>query len=283
MKYTSATFTAAMTNVLPAFAFLMAWIFRLEKVNIRKIHSQAKILGTVVTVGGAMLMTVVKGPLVPLPWANPNDNHQDSSNPGVTPDLTKGALLIAIGCICWAGFVNLQAITLKSYPVELSLTAYICLMGSIESTIVALFIERGNPSAWAIQLDSKLLAAVYGGVICSGVGYYVQGVIMKTRGPVFVTAFNPLSMVIVAILGSIILAEVMYLGRILGAIVIVLGLYSVLWGKSKDEPSNSFSDMDIELPRSTPQVVTFSLKANTETDTMNASVVNSRNNTNESV
>ena len=71
--------------------------------------------------------------------------------------------------------------------------------------------------------------------------------------------------------------------RILGAIVIVLGLYSVLWGKSKDEPSNSFSDMDIELPRSTPQVVTFSLKANTETDTMNASVVNSRNNTNESV
>ncbi|KAJ4903912.1 WAT1-related protein [Raphanus sativus] len=273
MKYTSATFTAAMTNVLPAFAFLMAWIFRLEKVNIKKIHSQAKILGTVVTVGGAMLMTVMKGPLVPLLWANPDDSHQDSSNPGVTPDLTKGALLIAIGCICWAGFVNLQAITLKSYPVELSLTAYICLMGSIEGTIVALFIERGNPSAWAIQLDSKLLAAVYGGVICSGVGYYVQGVIMKTRGPVFVTAFNPLSMVIVAILGSIILAEVMYLGRILGAIVIVLGLYSVLWGKSKDEPSNSFSDMDTELPRSTPQVVTFSLKANTETDTKDASVL----------
>ncbi|KAL0740170.1 hypothetical protein Bca4012_081683 [Brassica carinata] len=283
MKYTSATFTAAMTNVLPAFAFLMAWIFRLEKVNIKKIHSQAKILGTVVTVGGAMLMTVVKGPLIPLPWANPNNSHQDSSNPGVTPDLTKGALLIAIGCICWAGFVNLQAITLKSYPVELSLTAYICLMGSIESTIVALFIERGNPSAWAIQLDSKLLAAVYGGVICSGVGYYVQGVIMKTRGPVFVTAFNPLSMVIVAILGSIILAEVMYLGRILGAVVIVLGLYSVLWGKSKDEPSNSFSDMDIELPRSAPQVVTISLKANAEVDTKDASVVISRANTSESV
>lgn len=41
------------------------------------------------------------------------------------------------------------------------MTAYICLMGSIESTIVALFIERGNPSAWSIHLDSKLLAAVY--------------------------------------------------------------------------------------------------------------------------
>ncbi|EOA29415.1 hypothetical protein CARUB_v10025706mg [Capsella rubella] len=283
MKYTSATFTAAMTNVLPAFAFIMAWIFRLEKVNVKKIHSQAKILGTIVTVGGAMLMTVVKGPLIPLPWANPSDmHHQDASNPGVKQDLTKGALLIAIGCICWAGFINLQAITLKSYPVELSMTAYICFMGSLESTIVALYIERGNPSAWAIQLDSKLLAAVYGGVICSGIGYYVQGVIMKTRGPVFVTAFNPLSMVIVAILGSIILAEVMYLGRILGAVVIVLGLYSVLWGKSKDQPSSSFPDMDKELPLSTPQTVTFSSKANAEMDTNDASVM-SRPNTNESV
>lgn len=36
---------------------------------------------------------------------------------------------------------------------------------------------------------------------------------MKERDPVFVTAFNPLSMVIVAIIGSIALSEVLYLGR----------------------------------------------------------------------
>lgn len=74
------------------------------------------------------------------------------------------------------------------------------------------------------------------GVICSGVAYYVQGVIMKSKGPVFVTAFNPLSMVIVAILSSFVLSEVMYLGRVIGAVVIVTGLYMVLWGKSKDLP-----------------------------------------------
>ncbi|XP_010534481.1 PREDICTED: WAT1-related protein At2g39510-like [Tarenaya hassleriana] len=263
MRYTSATFTAAMSNVLPAFAFLMAWLFRLEKVNIKKMPSQAKILGTIVTVGGAMLMTLVKGPLVPLPWTdNPNNAHQESSNPSIKQDPVKGALLIAVGCICWAGFINLQAITLKTYPVELSLTAYICLMGAIEGTVVALVIERGNPSAWSIQLDSKLLAIVYSGVICSGIAYYVQGVVMKTRGPVFVTAFNPLSMVIVAILGSFVLAEVMFLGTILGAIVIVLGLYSVLWGKSKDDNA-SFSDIDNELPLShIHQVESVSSKAN---------------------
>ncbi|KAK1401050.1 hypothetical protein POM88_000655 [Heracleum sosnowskyi] len=62
---------------------------------------------------------------------------------------------------------------------------------------------------------------------------------MKDRGPVFVTAFNPLSMIIVAILGSFILAEKMYLGRVIGAFVIVAGLYLVVWGKSKDYKSET--------------------------------------------
>lgn len=34
-------------------------------------------------------------------------------------------------------------------------------MGTIEGTIVALFLERGNAAVWTIHLDSKLLAAVY--------------------------------------------------------------------------------------------------------------------------
>lgn len=51
------------------------------------------------------------------------------------------------------------------------------------------------------------------GVVCSGLAYYIQGIVMKVRGPVFVTAFNPLSMVIVAIMGSFILGEQLFLGR----------------------------------------------------------------------
>lgn len=55
--------------------------------------------------------------------------------------------------------------------------------------------------------------SVIQGIFCSGLAYYIQGVIMKDRGPVFVTAFSPLSMIIVAVMGSFILAEQMYLGR----------------------------------------------------------------------
>ncbi|TYG70719.1 hypothetical protein ES288_D05G336400v1 [Gossypium darwinii] len=239
MKYTTATFTSAMTNVLPAFVFLLAWIVKLEKVNIRKLHSQAKILGTIVTFGGAMLMTLINGPMLPLPWTKSNNHHVFSSASAVKQDPIKGALMIIFGCFCWAGFIILQAITLKSYPAELSLTAFICLAGTIGGSIVALAMEAGNAAVWSIHFDVKLLAAVYSGVICSGITYYVQGVIMRSRGPVFVTAFNPLSMVIVAILSSFILSEILYLGRIIGAIVIVIGLYMVLWGKSKDQCSSN--------------------------------------------
>lgn len=51
------------------------------------------------------------------------------------------------------------------------------------------------------------------GIVSSGITYYVQGLVMKTRGPVFVTAFNPLCMILVAILASFILAEKLHLGR----------------------------------------------------------------------
>lgn len=51
------------------------------------------------------------------------------------------------------------------------------------------------------------------GIFCSGLAYYIQGVVMKHRGPVFVTAFSPLSMVIVAVMSSFILREQLFLGR----------------------------------------------------------------------
>lgn len=75
--------------------------------HIRKLHSQAKILGTVVTVGGAMLMTLIKGPALNLPWTNGN-SHQESTSAASEQDPVKGALMIIAGCVCWSAFIILQ-------------------------------------------------------------------------------------------------------------------------------------------------------------------------------
>ncbi|KAI3731082.1 hypothetical protein L1987_62265 [Smallanthus sonchifolius] len=236
MKFTTATFATAMCNILPAITFVMAWILRLEVVKMKSLHSQGKIIGTLVTVGGAMIMTLIRGPAIQFPWTNNHILHpQTSVNPVSTQDQIKGSLMITAGCFSWASFVIVQALTLKSYPAELSLTALVCMIGSLEGSVLAVVVERANASIWSINWDIKLFAAIYSGILCSGCAYYMSGVVMQERGPVFVTAFNPLGMVIIAILGSSILAEKLNLGSVLGAIVIVVGLYLVLWGKSKDQ------------------------------------------------
>ncbi|GMH30097.1 hypothetical protein Nepgr_031940 [Nepenthes gracilis] len=244
MKYTTATFAATMVNILPAITFAMAWIFRLEMVKLTSFRSQAKVIGTIATVMGAMIMTLLKGPVLQFFWTKKIHSH-DLNNVDISlHEAIKGSIMITIGCFSWAGFVILQAITLKTYPSELSLTAWICLLGTLEGAAVALVMEKGNPSVWSLRWDTKLLAAVYSGVVCSGLAYYIQGIVMKEKGPVFVTAFNPLCMVIVAAMSSFILAEKLHLGRVIGAVVIVIGLYLVIWGKSKDHesPSTTFDE-----------------------------------------
>ncbi|KAG8374951.1 hypothetical protein BUALT_Bualt10G0048900 [Buddleja alternifolia] len=236
MNYTTATVTSAMCNLIPALTFLLAWILRLEKVNFKKIRSHAKIWGTVVTVGGAMIMTLINGPVLGLPWTHQSHNATSSSNSTDNAQHpVKGAFMIGAGCLGYSLFYILQANTLKTYPAGLSLTALICTFGSLQGTALTFMIERGNTAIWALGWNAKLLAYVYGGIVSSGITYYVSGVIMKEKGPVFVTAFNPLAMVIVAVLSSFILAEQMDVGKVTGALVIVIGLYLVIWGKSKDQ------------------------------------------------
>lgn len=51
------------------------------------------------------------------------------------------------------------------------------------------------------------------GIITSGITYYVQGLVLQSKGPVFLTAFNPLCMIITSALGSFLFAEQLHLGR----------------------------------------------------------------------
>nr|GEW90151.1 WAT1-related protein At2g39510-like [Tanacetum cinerariifolium] len=247
MKYTTATFAIAMCNILPALTFFMAWIFRLEQVNIRRLHSQVKIIGTLVTVGGAMVMTLVNGPPIPLPWTNMSTVHHPQAPSTVSPDHhIKGAFMITAGCVCWASFYILQAVTLRNYPAQLSLTTLICMMGALQGTVTTFVIEKDKPGIWSLKWDTKLFATLYSGIIRSGASYYVSGLVMKVKGPFFVTAFNPLGMVICVIVSSVTLAEQIEMGRVIGAAVIVIGLYLIIWGKSKDLSLTDSRNSDIE-------------------------------------
>ncbi|XP_073047078.1 WAT1-related protein At5g07050-like [Primulina eburnea] len=239
LKFTSPTYSCALSNMLPAMTFVMAVICRMEKLDLMKIRCQAKVVGTLITVCGAMLMTLYKGDAINMVWSkyiHPRQSYvpQATAAHATQEDWIKGSILLIIATLAWASFFILQAITLRKYTAQLSLTSLVCFLGTLQSIGVTLVMEHKR-DAWVIGWDMNLLAAAYAGIVSSGIAYYVQGLVMQKRGPVFVTSFSPLMMIIVAIMGSFILAEKIFVGGVLGAVLIVIGLYAVLWGKCKEK------------------------------------------------
>ncbi|KAH7667245.1 WAT1-related protein [Dioscorea alata] len=249
LKFTSPTFSCAMSNILPAMTFVLAVICRMEKVNIKKLRCQAKVAGTIVTVAGAMLMTLYKGPVMQMVWSKHAHVHQtntEMSSAALDKNWFEGSIFLIIATLAWASLFILQAATLKEYSAQLSLTTLICFVGTLQAIAVTLVMEH-NPSVWKIGFDMNLLAAAYAGIVTSSIAYYVQGLVIQQRGPVFASAFSPLMMIIVAIMGSFILAEKIYLGGLLGGVLIVGGLYSVLWGKHKENKEKEMEAMELPV------------------------------------
>eukprot|EP01018_Ginkgo_biloba_P018342 Gb_01918 [translate_table: standard] len=233
LSFTSPTFASALLNMVPAVTFAMAILFRLERFDIRSLEGQAKIIGTAVCIGGAMLLTFYKGIKIKL-WSSPLNLNDQHNNVKISDsEWVKGSLLLVGSCFSWSAWFIIQAKINKKYPAQYSNTALMCFLTTIQSAVIAVILKP-DPSAWAISWDVKLLACVYAGVVSTGIAFPLMTWCVRRRGPLFVTMFNPLALIIVAIMSSIILNENFHLGSVLGAILIVAGLYLVIWGKGKE-------------------------------------------------
>ena len=138
----------------------------MEKVDIKKFRCQAKVLGTIVTVAGAMLMTLYKGNVINFFWTD-HIHHLQSSTPeaaaaaaAADKDWFKGSILLIIATFAWASFFILQAVTMRRYTAQLSLTTLVCFIGTLQSIAVTFVVEH-RPSVWTIGWDMNLLAAAY--------------------------------------------------------------------------------------------------------------------------
>ncbi|KAG0503725.1 hypothetical protein HPP92_003797 [Vanilla planifolia] len=201
-----------MANAIPAITFVMALALGKEKLEIRGRKGQAKATGTVLTVVGTVLMVLYKGPSLEFLRLSDGRKHQNSEV-HESSSWTKGSLLLIGSCCSWAAFLILQSNTMKTYPAALSLTTLVCVMGAVMNAAVALAVEHGNGKPWVLGWDMRLLCAAYSGIICTGVSYFIYGLVTNERGPVFASAFDPLCLIITALLSSMFLAEEITLGR----------------------------------------------------------------------
>ncbi|XP_030468864.2 WAT1-related protein At4g15540-like [Syzygium oleosum] len=235
IDYSSPVLGTAMMNLIPAFTFILAIILRTEKVNWKSSSSQAKLVGTITSILGAFVVTLYKGPpilLSPLP-------------PSVQPRrllfilsrqsnwILGGFLLVAQAFLLSSSYI-LQAFILKDYPVVLNIMFYVMFFLTILSGLLS-FITVREPQSWFLKVDVGLIAILYSAVVATACGSTLGVWCVKRTGPVYVSMFKPLGIVFAVGLGFIFLGEMLHLGSLIGAIVIVMGFYAAMWGKSKEE------------------------------------------------
>lgn len=232
INYSSPTLAAALGNLIPAFTFLLAVIFRLEKFEIRKATSQAKAIGTMVAITGAFVMTFYQGPAL-FKMILDHNSHENEKNLLSSPNSKwiLGGFLIAITALCSSSWNVFQTATVKEFPDEVTVVFLFCCFGTIQTAIVTL-ISVQSLDVWILDTRTELLSIVYAAIFGAAVRSSVITWCLRKKGPVYVSMFKPISVVIAVIMGIMFLGDVLHLGSMIGAVIIAVGVYTVLWGQS---------------------------------------------------
>nr|XP_010919069.1 WAT1-related protein At5g64700 [Elaeis guineensis] len=256
LNYTSPTVASALSSVIPALTFILAILLRMEKVGIRSAKGRAKFLGAMICISGALIFTfwkghpfkgLVKSPLIMVHGKGPGPETVHGKQ-----DWIKGSVLILTSYVAFSAWLVLQAIVCEVYPARLSMNTLICFFASLQSFALALIFER-NLSSWLLHWNIQLLTIIYCGTVISCLAYYLQTFCISERGPVFAAMFSPLLLVIVGIFSAFFFAERLHTGSLVGAFIIIVGLYCVLWGKSRN--SNENGDKEHETGKTSPKSI----------------------------
>ncbi|XP_028792325.1 WAT1-related protein At1g25270-like [Neltuma alba] len=238
LALTTVTFASAMNNLVPTATFIMALFFGLEKLNWKAAAGKAKIIGTLAGTSGAMLLTFCKGARIPTHSFHVSLLHPHSSHVASPHSSSGGNTLL--GALCALGYISSYSLWLivqnkmsERYPCHYSSTTLMNLAASVFSIGFALCTER-DWNQWKLGWNIRLLTVAYAGLVAAGLSVVIIAWCVRKGGPLFVSIFNPLQLLFLAFVGSFFMEEMLYLGSIIGGVLIVCGLYMVLWGKGKE-------------------------------------------------
>lgn len=122
---------------------------------------KAKVMGTFVCIGGALLLVLYKG----MPLINPQSQHIANKITSTLPaaKLEKwivGSILLTLGCLLWSSWFIIQAKISKKYPCQYSSTAILSLFAAIQSATLTLVFKRNNAS-WILKGKLEIMSVAY--------------------------------------------------------------------------------------------------------------------------
>ncbi|XP_035842936.1 WAT1-related protein At5g40240 isoform X7 [Helianthus annuus] len=234
VDHVSPTMAIAISNLGPGITFLIAVFFRLEKLD-TTISSVAKLLGTMISILGAMVFTLYQGPRM---FHINSPNQLFLSQPS---EWIYGSLIILVSLIFGCIWVVLQAATTIEYPDQQTIVFFFNLFGTIQCIALSPFVEQ-NRSAWVLRPETGVTAVVLGidlfylkAIYTTAVRCSVFTWCLRKKRPIFVAMFSPLSIVIAMIMGVTFLGDSLHLGSVIGTTIISFGFYTVIWGQTKEK------------------------------------------------
>lgn len=237
VQRTSATFSCAFLNMAPIMTFVVALPFRMEVVDIRSSSGITKVLGSTVCIAGVMTLSLYRGSsLLNHPQLSP---HAFSTAARLGVKRSTGQWVISstalfLGTLLWSCWFLVQSHIGKLYPCKYASTAFMSFFGALQSAMLASLSSGRNLSMWVLKDKLEIFTVVFAGTVCSGLCYVGMSWCVKKRGPVFTAAFSPLIQIFAAMIGIPALREQLYLGSLLGSVLVIVGLYVLLWGKNRE-------------------------------------------------
>ncbi|KAI4328309.1 hypothetical protein L6164_020672 [Bauhinia variegata] len=240
LSYSSPILVCAMGHLIPAFNFLLSVILRKISFDLRSSAIRFQVLGTLISIMGAVDVELFKGPLI-----RHSSDHQLRHTKQLflfssTPEFwVLGGILLAAASFSVALWNFIQKETVKQYPEleTMKVVTYYTSLGTVISAIVSLMVER-DPNVWKLNHNMELilivLTAIFGGVIRP----YIQIWFTHMKGPFYVPSFKPFGIAYATTFGVSFFPNSLHYGSVIGAAIIGMAYYTVMWGQIKGEEEN---------------------------------------------
>nr|XP_043612648.1 WAT1-related protein At1g70260 [Erigeron canadensis] len=254
LSYSSPIVAIGMGCLIPSISFILAVLCRRTNIDLGSSSSRTKLVGTLISITGAMLLVLYRGPVV----KDPSSHLLSAATPRLFVFLSTnehwvlGCALFAAASLAYSIWNIIQVGTVEKCPEVMTVASSYSLFGTCQSALVAIIIER-DPIAWRLQFDMGLLVIVLTAIFGSLIKSHVHMWCIRRKSQFYVTMFKPLGVPIAGIFGSIFFAETFHYGSLMAAAVTAIGYYTMMWGQIReDESRRGKVEADISAERTTP-------------------------------
>ncbi|XP_022637386.1 WAT1-related protein At5g64700-like isoform X2 [Vigna radiata var. radiata] len=219
LRDTSAAYSMSLLNLVPIITFFTSIILRMEKLKWETWVGKAKSVGSILCVGGASLSSVYKGKEFFL-GHHIHPTHQTAPH---KTHILHGTIFLVCSCFSYTAWFIAQYWG----------TMLACILAAIQAAAVGVCLDSSK-AAWRLEWNLQLITIVYSGALATAATFCIISWAIRMKGPTYPPMFNPLSLIFVAFSEALILGQPLGVGTLGGMVLIIMGLYFFLWGKSNE-------------------------------------------------